>query len=69
MAQGEELLRQVASDLKNVDPQIAEAEKLIAVMRAAGENTTQLESRLRGLRDKRDKWKRAMADRGYNVGS
>lgn len=59
-----QVLRDIASDFKRVDPAIKEAEELISAMREAGEDTTQMEADLRGLKLRKGKWERMLKARG-----
>jgi len=61
----DDVLAKVASDLKTVNGEIANASSLIQVLKEAGEDTVKAESDLRQLIIKRDKWQRTLEDRGY----
>lgn len=63
----DQILGQIASDLKTVSSEIEKANSLISVMKDAGEDTAKVESDLRQLIIKRDKWARTLKDRGYET--
>ena len=59
-----EVLKNVAEGLKSVDVQIAEAHELISALKEAGENTMQLETDLRALVIRKDRWVKMLKARG-----
>ena len=62
-----DVLLKIVSDLKTIDSEIESANELIQVLKDAGEDTVKPDADLRQLIIKRDKWKRTLKDRGYNV--
>ena len=61
------LLQQIASDLRELKPRIERQKMLLGVARAAGEDTSALESSLRQLEAKIAKWENALAGAGVRV--
>jgi hypothetical protein len=59
-----QVLIDIASDFKRVEPAIEEAEELIKAMREAGEDTTTMEAELRTLKIRKGKWERMLKARG-----
>lgn len=59
-----QVLKDIASDFKRVDPAIKEAEELIGAMREAGEETATMEADLRTLKMRKAKWERMLKARG-----
>lgn len=57
-------LDQIAQDLPQVNADIDAAEKLLKFLKAAGENTSQSENRLRELKLRRDRWTNALKQEG-----
>lgn len=53
-------LKQVAQDFKTVAPKMAEAQELIDAMKESGEDTSQMETDLRKLRQRALKWERML---------
>ena len=60
-----EVLKSIAIDLKTLEPQIAEATELVAIMKEAGESVTDMERDLRSLKIKQEKWQKILKSRGY----
>jgi len=59
------LLDKIADDIRTIDEQITLVTNRQKLMQEAGEDTSKLETNLRTLSIKRDKWKRALESRGY----
>ena len=60
-----EILKSVKGDLETREPKIEEAEELIATLKEVGEDTREMETQLRTLKIRRDKWKKVLIARGY----
>ena len=60
-----EVLTQIKKNLDNSENLIREARTLVSVMKAAGENTLEVEQKLRELEKKREKWQSALREAGY----
>jgi len=60
------LLDKIADDIRTIDEQITLVTNRQKLMQEAGEDTSKLETTLRTLSIKRDKWKRALETRGYS---
>lgn len=61
------MFERIAKDLGNIKSQYKIAVDLIDAMKEAGEPTAPLESDLRKLEIKQEKWERMLAARGYKV--
>lgn len=60
-----QILESVKEDLKTLEPQIAEAEEIILAMKEVGEDVRQMESDLRTLKIRKEKWGKMLESRGY----
>lgn len=61
------ILSEVAQDVRSVNEQMERARTLISALREAGEDTTELQSTLRGLELRKNKWETMLKNRGYTV--
>ena len=59
-----DVLKGIAEDFKTIDPKIVEAQELIQAMKDAGEPTAEMETELRALKIRKDKWARMLKARG-----
>lgn len=59
-----EILKSVKEDLAKLDPQIIEAEELVDFMREVGEDVSEMNSQIRTLKIRKEKWERVLANRG-----
>ncbi len=59
-----EILSGIAADMKEVDVAVHEAEDLLEAMKEAGESVTELETELRTLRIRKNKWESMLKSRG-----
>ena len=62
---GNEILKGIAADIKDVQIAIDEASDLISAMKEAGETVTDLETQIRDLKIRKIKWEKMLASRGY----
>lgn len=63
----EEVLQSVAVDLAKINEQIDKARYLISAAKDAGEDTLQMEAKLKDLETKRTKWERVLTSRGIEI--
>lgn len=61
------ILGEVAQDVKSVNIELDRARTLISALQDAGEDTTELQSTLRGLEMRKNKWETMLKNRGYSV--
>lgn len=61
------MFQRIARDLSSIKSQYVVAVDLISAMKEAGEDTTEVESTLRGLQIRQDKWTRMLEARGFKV--
>lgn len=59
-----EILQNIAEDIKGVNDKIEEARDLISAMKEAGEETGELETELRKLVIRKTKWENMLHARG-----
>ncbi len=59
-----EILQGIAADMKEVDVAVHEAEELLDAMKEAGESVTELETELRTLKLRKNKWENMLKSRG-----
>ena len=62
-----EVFQNIVNDLKYSDEQYMKAKQMIRFSRNAGENTVKLESDLKLLEVKADKWREALRKEGIEV--
>jgi len=60
----QEILTRVAEDIKDVDVRLVQARELIMAMKEAGEDVTPMETDIRQLETRRNKWERMLKARG-----
>lgn len=56
------IISTLASAIENAKAQLAEQEKMIAILRNAGEDTIRLQAELANTRAKIEKWARAISE-------
>lgn len=61
------MFNRIARDLSSIKSQYEVAVDLISAMKEAGEDVTEVESTLRALEVRKDKWSRMLESRGYKV--
>lgn len=61
------MFERISRDLKSIKSQYKVASDLISAMKEAGEDTAELESDLRKLEVRQDKWERMLDARGFKV--
>ena len=62
-----EILSGIAADMKEVDVAVHEAEELLEAMKEAGESVTELETELRTLKIRKNKWESMLKSRGIQA--
>lgn len=62
-----EILERIAEDVKKVQEQINKCEELLDAAQEAGEDVSNLRTRLQDLKMKRDRWVNMLKRRGYEV--
>ena len=62
-----EILSGIAADMKEVDVAVHEAEDLLEAMKEAGESVTELETELRTLKLRKNKWENMLKSRGIQA--
>lgn len=63
----DEVLDNVANQLRAIQPDIMRARELIAMARQAGEEVTELQSRLNQAEVKANKWRSQLVAAGYSL--
>jgi len=61
----DDVLDQIAEDIKNLKPKLDRARDLIEAAREAGEDVTALQSQLNDLEMRKARWVRMLRRRGY----
>ncbi len=64
----DEILRGIAQELSQADEALETAEVLIAAMKEAGEDATELETNLRSVKMRKSKWEKMLKARGFTPG-
>jgi len=60
----QEILTRVAEDIKDVDVRLVQARELVMAMKEAGEDVSSMETDMRQLETRRNKWARMLKARG-----
>ena len=60
-----EVFEKIAKDIKQVDTSLIEAKELIGALRDVGEDTSEIDTKLRDLERKKVKWIKVLTERGY----
>lgn len=63
----EEILQEIAVDVKNIQTSIDKAKILISAMKEAGEDTHEMEADIRLLEVRKIKWERMLKSRGITI--
>jgi len=63
----DEILQEIASDVKDIQTAIDRAKVLISAMKEAGEDTHEMEADIRLLEVRKSKWERMLKSRGISV--
>ena len=63
----DEILQEIASDVKDIQTAIDRAKVLISAMKEAGEDTHEMESDIRLLEIRKTKWERMLKARGISI--
>jgi len=63
----DEVLQEIAGDVKNIQIAIDRAKILISAMKEAGEDTHEMEADIRLLEVRKTKWERMLKARGISV--
>ncbi len=63
----EEILQEIAVDVKNIETSIDKAKILISAMKEAGEDTHEMEADIRLLEVRKIKWERMLKSRGITI--
>lgn len=58
---------QVARDIATAEMRIGEARELLSLAKEAGEDVSDLEARIRELELRKNRWERALANRGVEI--
>lgn len=61
------VLQNIADTVKEINTNVTNAQTLIDAMREAGETTAELDAKLKGLVNRKQKWESMLKSRGYNV--
>ncbi len=61
------VLQNIADTVNEINKNIINAQTLIDAMREAGETTAELDAKLKGLVNRKQKWESMLKARGYNV--
>ena len=61
------VLQNIADTVNEINKNIINAQTLIDAMREAGETTAELDAKLKGLVNRKQKWESMLKSRGYNV--
>jgi len=61
------VLQGVADDIAQINKEISNARTLLSAVKDAGEDTTQLETDIRTLEIRRDKWVRMLKARNIDI--
>jgi len=64
---GDEILQEIAVDVKDIQTAIDRAKVLISAMKEAGEDTHEMEADIRLLEVRKTKWERMLKARGISV--
>jgi len=62
----DEILQEIATDVKSIQTAIDRAKVLISAMKEAGEDTHEMESDIRLLEVRKTKWERMLKSRGIS---
>lgn len=60
-----EIFQKIATDLVQIESKLEQARDLLSALKAAGEDTLEMESTLKTLEKKKYKWQRVLSERGY----
>ncbi|MGD9162132.1 MAG: hypothetical protein PVG39_27220 [Desulfobacteraceae bacterium] len=60
-----EAIEEVKKNIKSIEPRLKDVKTMIAVLKQAGESTTEVENQLRELERKKTKWENAIRNAGY----
>ncbi len=63
----DEILQEIAADVKDIQTAIDRAKVLISAMKEAGEDTHEMESDIRLLEIRKTKWERMLKARGISI--
>jgi len=63
----DEILQEIAGDVKNIQVAIDRAKILISAMKEAGEDTHEMEADIRLLEVRKTKWERMLKARGISI--
>lgn len=64
----DEILEQIAADIKSVNERLTRARDLAEALREAGEDTTKIDSQIHQLEVRKSRWEAMLKGRGYDVG-